>query len=499
MEFSDLCSRIAIDPKITDALGLMTLLLRYCKEHSGRYRAPGVDQSRARGVEKTVREQTLVELARVSNSLMTLPGDAARRWNLSEILTGRPDSVAPEAFPVHAARGMALAFDKVFDKLVFRMFAKAHGDRVWKARPGDPLPMPRPRNVEGERKGAKSGDPDRLLTNPSDLADYPDWLPSLRLVPDLPDGFEVYLDTRFCDDLQRVGSGSRLELKVGTGVLNQQAHIESREELVWDHADGADTFFNVGPASSADQVERMKLLLAKARKAEIDLLVFPELCIDSGGIGLLFEHYHGTAGHPLLLVGGSYHAERPDLSDPDRVVRVNRAEAAFREIVGEDRRLWHHKYCPFHYDDPASNRIHEDITAAPRRLTVCLSESWSFTMLICRDFLDHRFTHPLLEGLGVNLLMVPAFSENLAAFDAILTKLLQTNHCVVVIANNPIERVFAGQGQSRDKDMVAIAAYPSRIVNGKHRHIATIDSTKYKAPLLYWTALAPQRRNDVFE
>jgi predicted amidohydrolase len=109
------------------------------------------------------------------------------------------------------------------------------------------------------------------------------------------------------------------------------------------------------------------------------------------------------------------------------VARVLRADAEpfeRRKIVPWDR---------LRSDGPARR---EGIEPGPREVVVWVGTWARFSVLICRDFLDASL-RAATERAGVNLLAVPAFSDEMAAHIGHVRAFVTTTQGRVAVVNNP--------------------------------------------------------------
>jgi hypothetical protein len=335
------------------------------------------------------------------------------------------------------ARALALVVHDRAGKHFSTDFLSRHKNEEWEARPDEGIAVPYPQRTDMTSAGIPRRD---LPTDPERYSDSYDRLPGLRLAPRLKEGCKVVLDTRFAEDLDDLRSPAgapkqtRYDLRFGAAVLNRESKKGS--ELDWtEEFDGQiGKFFDVHPVDGAQQLERMRRILAQARK-ELDVLVFPELCTTREDQSRLIEEFRADPGRIRLLVAGSCHHPNSggngDLSDG---YRRNEAAVAMRP---SNREYVHHKMRKYSYKGTECI-YHEDIDCKDS-IRICLSHEWFLSVLICKDGLDHHGVVSTLEDFGVNLLLVPALSEKLNPFLTFLGSLVLANHAVIAVANNPME------------------------------------------------------------
>lgn len=208
-------------------------------------------------------------------------------------------------------------------------------------------------------------------------------------------------------------------------------------------------FFNVRPRDAAAQEERLRSLLRTASNASVPLVLLPELSMTGALTDRIGEWVQGDLGGISLIVAGSHHEPDPK---PTGVFGHNRCVAHGPGLAAP---LIHDKFSPYvlkewdsrEYDPP----LIEDIDAGNKCLTVRWSMGWSFTTLVCKDFLDHTLV-AALRVLRPNLVLVAAFSPDTANFVSAASDLAVQSQAIVVVAN------FAG-GPNAD---AAIVSTPRR-------------------------------------
>jgi hypothetical protein len=108
---------------------------------------------------------------------------------------------------------------------------------------------------------------------------------------------------------------------------------------------------------------------------------------------------------------------------------------------------------PLPDDDGTPVNHREDIVTTPSIITIRMCADWSFTTLICKDFLEPGVAQILEEAL-VRLVLVPACSPKTGVFVQVAGMLSVRAQAVVVIAN-------LADPSSQDPDS-AIVARPLR-------------------------------------
>lgn len=177
-----------------------------------------------------------------------------------------------------------------------------------------------------------------------------------------------------------------------------------------------------------DQADRVVALLEEANSRGPSLIVGGELSLTEN----VLERVRAWLGEedellrPALIVPGSIHENEGDLQ----------RNIAYAMRAGQDP-LVHRKIAPFEQSVSRSKKsIREDIAPGPRELHVWVGDWARFAMLICRDLLD-RGIRAAVERAGVNLLAVPAFSNEMSSYPVHVGSVSLATQGRVVVANNP--------------------------------------------------------------
>jgi hypothetical protein len=167
------------------------------------------------------------------------------------------------------------------------------------------------------------------------------------------------------------------------------------------------------------------------------IAVMPELSLpDPEALGSAIAEAHHSL--PDLIVTGSAHAEVEDPPLPEGVARVNRLV-----VYLHGARLLHHdKIHPFvarylgpeHNDRPRT----EDLTPRPYRITIAAGTLTRLAAVICADLNDHEIPS-LLEEVGVNLLLVPALTNEAGAFSSACGTLARCQGVTVIVNGTPVQ------------------------------------------------------------
>lgn len=451
-----LCIQISGDFCEIDQLAAS--LLRFCRDHA--------DQLR---------------LAYDSDRLCALLGnetDALQRWfeaeieedwleqrelaAVAELLRGvarRAGDVhaSPEQAAVLAARAAADALDRSHGRRFAGVF---RGRGVTEIAPGDPIPVCRPPLKELFRS--------ELSTNPARLGEHLLELQWLRLLPRLERAHQVRLSFESEDVLADLSPRTLVAVAIPCDGLS---------ELRFDRTTGTaqPRFYHVRPARSEEQRERILRLLDQADQAGTRILVLPELCVDqdiAAAIDAWFDHPDRSLS---ILVCGSMHVERDGHKRNVSVI-----------LMPGGRRIEHFKFNPFYVPLPTDGgglaEHREDIVTHPSTVTVAMCGDWSFTVLICKDFLEPSVDR-LLELLGVRLVLVPACSPKTDIFEPIAGILAARNQAVVLIGN------LTDPGS--DDPASAIVTRPT-----KKNRIQRITREEINPPCLLFFQLARSQRTD---
>lgn len=451
-----LCIQISVDFCEIDQLA--AVLLRFCRDHA--------DQLR---------------LAYDSAALCALLGDetdALQRWfeteieedwldqselaAVAELLRGvarrASDAPAsPEQAAVVAARAAADALDRAHGRRFAGVF---RGRGVTEIGPGDPIPVCRPPLKELFRSD--------LSTNPARLGEHLHELQWLRLLPRLERAHQVRLSFESEDVLADLSPQTLLAVAIPCGGLS---------DLCFDRNTGTaqPRFFHVRPTRSAEQKDRILRLLDQADEAGVRILVLPELCVDQDIAGAIDQWFTRPGRAISILVCGSMHVERDG----------HRRNVSTVLMPG-GQRIEHFKFNPFYVplrdDGGTLAEYREDIVTHPSTVTVAVCGDWSFSVLICKDFLEPGVDR-LLELLSVRLVLVPACSPKTDIFEPIAGILAARNQAVVLIGN------LADPGA--DDPASAIICRPT-----KKNRLQSVLREEIDPPCLLFFQLARSQRMD---
>jgi hypothetical protein len=260
---------------------------------------------------------------------------------------------------------------------------------------------------------------ERLSTRPDTVEPPIDRTSRFGLRPAELAGADVTLDWRLEDLLAPLKHTPGLSVG-DPGTPLKEMHIERYE------VDGRDVFYDVRPRDAPGHRARVVELVELARSQGCRVLVFPELSVDEHTLDVLRR----TAERPLVLIAGSRHAPAQARGPGENV-------AVF--FVGSAERS-HIKYRPFEFADRDECgdvvRRTEHLASRNTSFTIFMSHAWSFSVLICKDFLSTE-TQRLLTDLQVRLILVPTFSMETEDFRVGVENLAMHGQALTVIANEP--------------------------------------------------------------
>jgi hypothetical protein len=403
MVIDALCSRLA--GTFCEIDQLAAILLRFCREYGEQLRLAYdhdelctimYDESDVLQVwfEDELHEDWL------DQDELTAVNAHLRRIAVRVNAAGFPDQAA-----VVAARAMAEALDHSHG----RRFARGlRGRGVTDIAAGDPLPIVHPPLKELFAR--------ELGTNPLALGPQMHELRWLRLMPDVARGHQVRLDFRHQDVLADLRADTRIAVAIPSDV----------SALCFDTSAGP-RFFGVRPRQPAEQSASILRLLEQAAAGGARIVVLPELCLDQDGLDAI-RAWHAHNRHDIAItVCGSTHGER---EGQRRNVSIT--------LLPDGSEIEHYKFNPFYLSLPDEDGTpvnhREDIVTTPSIITIQMCADWSFTTLICKDFLEPGVAQ-ILEEAQVRLVLVPACSPKTGVFVQVAGMLAVRAQAVVVIAN----------------------------------------------------------------
>lgn len=253
-------------------------------------------------------------------------------------------------------------------------------------------------------------------TQPRRLPDRElDHTPRLRLGDQATSRYGLTLDFDCYHHLARLAAAPSLRLAA------VQPNLSLAEFDIDAAADGRAVVRNHGPRVA----ERQRVILASAISAAAgagaQVVVVPEYCLDEAGRASLRADLEAMDDRPALVVGGTSEVRRDGSWIP-----FNEAYLAVPDLRG----LGIYKTFPAEVQGAV-----EDI-AVSARVTVFWTETWVFTVLICRDAASPDLVD-VLGRAGVNLLLVPAFSDRTGSLVDNARSLRTRSQAFVVVANAP--------------------------------------------------------------
>jgi len=405
MEIEVLCSKIE---KAKDIVDLAAALLLFCRQHEMDYRGAANQESN---------REAEAFLSQAAHEWFEKRSEELDPDNRDRVLkTLREDSEVPW---VIRARAIAVGLDRALGR---RFYGRFREPEVQRLKPDSPVLVTRP--PLKEILGSLNAPPERLDPRA-------DRLPNLRLAPSDLHHFEIDLDFRLQDRLGPI-------LDKENQVFVTCHPNDSLKELFARNDDTpADSFFWFQPKDAERQDRIVRALLERAVAAGASVVLFPELCLESGAARRWLEELQSPPPPIRLLVAGSHHEE----------VNGRRRNQALALLRGRKEPLRHWK--SFRYVDKELGRedIHED---APG-FTVYFSGGWSLAILICKDFLVER-VRQMLEAMAVNLVLVPSMTGSATPFEGFVPMLAQTHQAFVIMANSPAE----------ESGVHAVFSYPAK-------------------------------------
>lgn len=185
--------------------------------------------------------------------------------------------------------------------------------------------------------------------------------------------------------------------------------------------------FPVAPKDATAQRAMLVALVESALASGAPISILPELSLTAQDVDAL----HALVADwddPHLLVAGSHHTTID--GHPENV-----AEGL---VSGQERRMRHLKAMPFSNELRLRPPEKEGIRQRARpHVIVHQADCFRVAIAICKELLDPATTDPL-DRMGVNLLLVPAFSEKTQAFrEACGARALRAQATTIVV-NGPL-------------------------------------------------------------
>jgi predicted amidohydrolase len=395
--------RSALSSKIdgVEIVELARILLRLCREHiAGLSR--DLEDPMMQSQRRRLRGSAADLFKQIDDEVLE-PGDIEATLNWLEWATGECGS----------ARVAIRAAADGLDAALGARFAGCFRHQRTIVGPNEPCPVSHPplRELLGQ-----------LTTHPDRLTDPLDGMKSLRIAPNDLGRFELVVDGRLGDQLALLQEKGRSVVALTAGAIS---------EYEWEEFDRHDEhfFYGVRPRDGKRHLDEYKRLLKDAGESAADIVVFPELCLRIEAMQEALEYCRNLPQRPMLVVAGSSHTPS-DLSTPGR----NEAYALLR---GHRDPLVHQKLTRFELRNHEGGEVRSEFIATDvPRITLYLSGGWSFTFVICKDFLDLAVVR-ILTDLRVRLALVPSMSEKTEMFEQRARELALNSQCIVLIANTP--------------------------------------------------------------
>jgi predicted amidohydrolase len=212
------------------------------------------------------------------------------------------------------------------------------------------------------------------------------------------------------------------------------------------------TFFDVNPRdwNAVTVLEKLRSL------ADVPIAVLPELCLpiaDALEEALAEDH----ESYPALVVAGSAHVREAPADNSGAEVRANECRIYLDgRLVAVHRKI--HPFMTRHlagHDLPEPSK--EDLTTEIKRITVLSGDHTRFAVVLCADLNDESIPL-LLEGAGVNLLLVPAMTNGAGAFTGAVCGLASRCQAVALVVNGDLDANPSDDGVERP--FLVLAAVP---------------------------------------
>lgn len=298
------------------------------------------------------------------------------------------------------------------------------------ARANDPFPVP-PVEVVVEEMGSSRGLPPQAdtLEVPRPLIAPLDGTPLLRLVPSDLGRFTVRLDARHHGVVDALFSASR-PAAPGPDLLWAAAvpSCAILDDLTFDLVDDIDPpgFCSVRPKADRAASYRSRVLevLDVAAGEGAAIICLPELSVDTETEEAVVRWFYD---HPTvaLLIAGSRHLTG--------MTRRNRARVLLRGLPPEDA-LVHDKFSSFSIS--LGGAVRDEWIERGATLTVVAGSRWSFSPLICKDFME-IVPRRVLADLRVRVLFVASMSPKTDLYVTSAAAIAQDCQALVFISNAP--------------------------------------------------------------
>jgi predicted amidohydrolase len=252
-------------------------------------------------------------------------------------------------------------------------------------------------------------------------------------------------------------------------------------------------FFGVRPKNW----NREALLAKLCALSTVPIAVLPELCLpvpDALEEALAEE----PSAYPALVVAGSAHVTVP-AAPGLKEVRANESHI----YLDGHRVAVHRKIHPFKTRHLGGHNLaarEEGITREVKTITVLSGEHTRLAVVICADLNDETIPG-LLEGAGVNLLLVPAMTGGAGAFNGAICGLASRCQAVGVIVNAGLDPRADDEDDARPFLIMASVPRPEAEAQARsyrdHAHrrtaIGIIDPNEELETAMQWLDLETEQ------
>jgi hypothetical protein len=182
-------------------------------------------------------------------------------------------------------------------------------------------------------------------------------------------------------------------------------------------------FRNLGPRAGDAQHETLVALVRHAADLLADVIVIPEYCLATAERERLCSAIEELPRRPSLVVAGSSEVTREPRTNEGWLVVPDRPGLSLQKVF------------------PAEVASHYEEIASQPEITAYWTARWVISVLICRDAMAPDIVSQLGD-LGVNLLLVPAFSDRTGSLVASACTLRTVSQAFVAVAVAPARWTF---------------------------------------------------------
>lgn len=185
-------------------------------------------------------------------------------------------------------------------------------------------------------------------------------------------------------------------------------------------------YFPVAPRDAAEQRRRLLEIVTRGVESGRPLIVLPELCVTADDVAAI-EAAVADVEDPCLVVAGSHHT----------TIGGHPENVATGIVAGGRIRMEHHKSTPFSEELGLKPPQKEGIRLRPRpHVVVHQADRFRVALGICKELLDPRLG-ALYDRMGVNLLLVPAFSGKIEPFVPAAAARVAGAQALTIVVNGP--------------------------------------------------------------